>query len=1242
MKLHLPRFLFAALLAAFVSAPVYSATIPDGYESVYLDTPSDLVGGTIGAETAFVLFDLGYSVNRAESTATTPFFTGSSILFTPESEASTATITFAGGKSQAFYKVQDLTFERIHRLSLNNMTSGAIYMEGDPKGERPDLTISGIDDGNPTRTDVDFYKNSISGNCGGAIQMAYSTVTMNNNGEVRFFENSAQAAPVSNEDQNQQAPSGNLMSKKSAYSISLFGVSLSFDFGFDVGFSYDHDDPKTPEVESMDICGGAINLLSSSLSLTENQHVYFTTNKAVDFGGAISASPGADSIVTISGNNKVTFRKNEATGVVVNDSSVTGGGGGAIFIGDHGSFVMSENGDIVFEENLAATAGGAIYIGSQESGVKTNNLFFSENEGNISFAKNVAGAAGGSIFMESNGRLEMTGNTGVISFEQNRAGVSGGAISAQNACVTLNENKEIIFRDNLVFHQKTSSHSSFPKPFYVGGAIHGSDIQIHGNDSVLFERNAEIDADGYFRLRSLYVNVGTSSSEGHEISLSAGTGHSIEFRDSIYVEVGLFLNSEYDETVQDGDIIFTGVSTAEDLAKVKENWNKIVIENKLDQYVDTTVTTTEIENSRTSIVLANTNLQAGRLRVEKGAIFKGNHLLINNESILRIDDAKVVNIDNKGNIDKNSYVQIGTGATLEILGHSTIEGGTLKFSDASNWNVHLTKDNVGNSNAALTLKDCWMNIKGNLTLTLSLSGSNFTESFCLLNGAEASYAHISEKWNKENITVVGTGDAKGATFDDLYWLNGALYYESTLVWTNGEGTSEWDNDDKNWRNDRAFHYGANTKFTDEGKGGTVTLVGQIASAKVTVDNSADADYTFTGQDEEAGFLPGTDIVKRGEGALTLDVATGTDANNDYAGSVSLEGGTLNLHDGNALGGSVLKTAEGTTLGVGDESRVVLQEVNHEIKGAVDVAAGSILEIASGSYMASSSNVNGKLIFDDLPAMEAGTLSGSGNLVVKNGAAVAFTDASGFTGNVSVTGSSSSLFLKIADGILRAGEIAVNAGDLTLRASEQLTMAGGSVLSMVAGTVAEKVTTVLADKVLEFAQNAILSAMINSMLGDFDEDGILNEDAAAEVVGAGITLNAGSTLKLDNCHIRLNSGSEVLNTTGVTTLTLNVTPESTEKINLVLLMGDFLTEDQQVLLFSGVGTMNFTYDETTVSGSGTYVCYASHYFTGDMVGENTMLVYSNGNVYLNGLVPEPTTATLSLLALAALAARRRRK
>ena len=163
---------------------------------------------------------------------------------------------------------------------------------------------------------------------------------------------------------------------------------------------------------------------------------------------------------------------------------------------------------------------------------------------------------------------------------------------------------------------------------------------------------------------------------------------------------------------------------------------------------------------------------------------------------------------------------------------------------------------------------------------------------------------------------------------------------------------------------------------------------------------------------------------------------------------------------------------------------------------------------------------------------------------------------------------------------------------------------------------------------------MLAAMMNSMRGDLDKDGILNEDAAAEVVGAGITLNAGSTLKLENCHIRLEGDNSCL--------TLNITPESTEKINLVLLPDDILTEDSVVQLFSGADKVNFVYDGTIISGNGHYECDANHYFTGSMVGAGTKLVYDNGNVYMKGLVPEPTTATLSLLALAALATRRRRR
>ena len=85
---------------------------------------------------------------------------------------------------------------------------------------------------------------------------------------------------------------------------------------------------------------------------------------------------------------------------------------------------------------------------------------------------------------------------------------------------------------------------------------------------------------------------------------------------------------------------------------------------------------------------------------------------------------------------------------------------------------------------------------------------------------------------------------------------------------------------------------------------------------------------------------------------------------------------------------------------------------------------------------------------------------------------------------------------------------------------------------------------------------------------------------------------------------------------------------------------------QLVLFSGVGGVYFGYDAIKAEAdSGIYYTRADRYITdSDYIDENTLLVYDSYAqvVYLhNGIIPEPATATLSLLALAALAARRRR-
>lgn len=145
--------------------------------------------------------------------------------------------------------------------------------------------------------------------------------------------------------------------------------------------------------------------------------------------------------------------------------------------------------------------------------------------------------------------------------------------------------------------------------------------------------------------------------------------------------------------------------------------------------------------------------------------------------------------------------------------------------------------------------------------------------------------------------------------------------------------------------------------------------------------------------------------------------------------------------------------------------------------------------------------------------------------------------------------------------------------------------------------------------------------------------IFNEKLGG-VARGNLNLAAGSTYKADGVHLSVING----------TLTFNATEG--EKINLVLTLHAEYEKDSQVILFTDVNTVKFVLDNITATKTGqTITLNAADYFTGDWINEKTNLVYDSGTVYVTGVnrvVPEPSTATLSLLALAALAARRRRR
>ncbi len=147
--------------------------------------------------------------------------------------------------------------------------------------------------------------------------------------------------------------------------------------------------------------------------------------------------------------------------------------------------------------------------------------------------------------------------------------------------------------------------------------------------------------------------------------------------------------------------------------------------------------------------------------------------------------------------------------------------------------------------------------------------------------------------------------------------------------------------------------------------------------------------------------------------------------------------------------------------------------------------------------------------------------------------------------------------------------------------------------------------------------------------------VFNTAIGAEL-NANLNLAGGATFEVDGACIDMNGHN----------ITFGVT-SSTEKIALLLTPGAAYEEDSLILLFANAGNVTFSADKVTGKPTGSMLTLmAADYFSGDWINENTQLIYDQGNVYVTGVntvqIPEPTTATLSLLALAALAARRRRR
>ena len=665
---------------------------------------------------------------------------------------------------------------------------------------------------------------------GGAIYGGRNnTIALSGNGSVTFIGNTASddggaihGDTITLDDNESVTFSGNTASRSSGAISGYWDGAITLSGNGSVEFSGN---------SASDAGGGAIS--GGTITLSDNESVTFSGNSASS-GGAICGST-----ITLSGNGSVEFSGNSA--------SI----GGAIEGTWAGAMTLNDNGSVTFSDN----SGGAIE-GSTITLADNESVTFSGNT-------NTASSSGGAI---SGGTITLSGN-GSVEFSGNSASDGGGAI--EGSTITLSDNGSVTFSGN------TDSRS--------GGAIHCySNLSIRNNDSVLFEKNAEISGSGgSYRLRSIYAEARESV-----ISLSAAEGKSIEFRDSVYIASGntVKLNADYTDAEgvmhkQTGDIIFTGKYTEQHL-------NELLAADGLNR----TATEAEILNSRTTEVYTMTNLYGGRLRVEDGAIYKGNGITVHKGSAASVllKDAE---------LSHSGYdITFNAGTTLELSGHNTITAAHLNMEDGSIMKFMVDAQHTESS--ALTYNGR-LNMADGVALQIVSDDSSLSSGslrlLTLTNG--------SGGWNTaaQNCAVIRLANEKLA--GNLSWQGNTLYLDyrevdGTVDWEGGDG--RWDGISGNWgQGDNIFSFTGQVDlfFGDKGSG-TITIAGSFSTGDIHVNNSEGNDYHWKNDDKHAGCLHGDhSFHKEGKGDLTVDVEL------SYTGTTQVDGGTLTLNGSADLTGT---------------------------------------------------------------------------------------------------------------------------------------------------------------------------------------------------------------------------------------------------------------------------------------------------------------------------------------------------
>lgn len=440
--------------------------------------------------------------------------------------------------------------------------------------------------------------------------------------------------------------------------------------------------------------GGAIYVTGNGpFNMSNNGSITISgnslTSKATAHGGAVDIGQVSNTeVLKWDSNGSITISGNTAEG---NQAR-----GGALHAKSAGT-ISNTTGTISFSGNKAYSAGSTAFGGAISlEGYGAGALSFKDNN-IVEFKNNLAQgkaytyndpAAGGAALHGINGTsYSFTGNKevnfiGNVASNANGKAI-GGAIYATStgSVVSIAGNDSVTFSGNGIVANGAQ--------YAFGGAVYTKGgFSIRDNDNVVFEKNYEKAGDSY-RLRSIYAGDTSSYNPAKvNLSLSAANNGKLIIKDSILVSGDLNLNEAYNGKEQKGTIVFSGISTEDDL-------NAIIAANTAEGETARTASDDEIELSRTSVVEGIITLNAGTLSLQDGAILQATKVIIAAGATLEITTTSRVESEVMflfGDASTDSLVETTLDADLYMQ-----ENSVLKLSDTTfNMNGHdlIIEDNV--------------------------------------------------------------------------------------------------------------------------------------------------------------------------------------------------------------------------------------------------------------------------------------------------------------------------------------------------------------------------------------------------------------------------------------------------------------------------------------------------------------------------------------------------------------------